>query len=544
MVLLANRYYLNETEGAELSYNLRSIRGVLNFYTVLLAAAMITFPVLIGVYDLHKAWRTIDHNLSDALDMQFTVLQRWFAINQDTVRSLAALPSVQNRNIESMFEDFRNFSRANGNFDSIAFVDAKGTPVVQSGYGINTHPELNLSDREYFKDAIEGKSHITDVIIDRTSGKPVVNFSVPLMGACGFEGLVFGSIRFNILMDKMLSTPFGATGRFLLLNSQGRPMQEAGMGEKSFSDETLSVLRSSEGHSTTCRDASGNRRLVRGRLLEGTNFFLVARIDYSEFLGPFVATMLYFVTVSAVLLFAMLFISRRLYSRVDTSLNMLFEGVLKTEHGVYDSIDTELLEEAPFELRELGIAFSSMAETVRSKTEELEFRSFHDELTGLYNRAYFEDAMHRFGSGRFDPVTVVVCDVNGLKMINDTLGHKAGDDLIVAAARAIENAGRRTDIVARIGGDEFAMLLPESTDATGEEVLRRIRSGIAEYKLGEDSLPLNIACGAATTSDQIQNIEALFAEADKQMYASKQLEKPDSKREIMEYLSSREHITS
>ena len=520
---------------------LRSIRGVLNFYTFLLAAAMIIFPVLIGVYDLQMAWRTIDRDLSYALDMQSTALQRWFAINQNIVRSLAALPSVQNRTLESMFDDFRNFSRANSNFDSIVFVDAKGSPVVQSGSGINTHPDINLSDRDYFKDAIEGKSHITDVIIGRTSGKPIVIFSIPLMGTDGFEGLVFGSIRFDTLLNSILSTPFGATGRFLLLNSQGKSMQETGMGEKSFSDETLSVLRSCEGHSASYRDTSGKKYLARVRLLERTNFFLVARMDYGEFLAPFITDMLYFLTVSAVLLFFMLFISRKLYNRVDRSLNLLFEGVFKTEQGEYNSLDPELLEEAPFELRELGIAFSSMAETVRSKTEELEFRSFHDELTGLYNRAYFEDAMRRFDSGRFNPVTVVVCDVNGLKMINDTLGHKAGDDLIVAAAHALANAGRKTDIVARIGGDEFAMLLPESTDETAGEVLRRIRAEIDKYKRGEDSLPLNIACGAATTSGRIQNIEALFSEADKQMYASKQLEKPHSKREVLDFLSSRMH---
>ena len=521
--------------------HLRSIRGVLNFYTLLLAAAMIIFPVLIGIYDLRKAWQTVDRDLSYALDMQSTSLQRWFAINQNIIRSLAALPSVQRKTFENMFEDFRNFSRANSNFDSIVFVDTKANPVVQSGSGINTHPDINLSDRRYFKDAVEGKSHISDVIIGRTSGKPIVIFSIPLIGTDGFEGLIFGSIRFDTLLNTILSTPFGATGRFLLLNSQGQSMQQTGMGDKSFSDEMFTAFRSSEGHSISYRDASGNRYLARGKQLERTNFCLVARMDYGEYLAPFITNMLYFFTVSAALLFFMLFFSRKVYKKVDKSLNLLFEGVVKTEQGEYNSLDPALLEEAPFELRELGIAFSSMAETVRGKTAELEFRSFHDELTGLYNRAYFEDAMRRFDSDRYSPVTVVVCDVNGLKMINDTLGHKAGDELIIAAAHAIANAGRKTDIVARIGGDEFAMLLPESTEATAGEVLRRIRAEIDKYKRIEDSLPLNIACGAATTSGRLQNIEALFSEADKEMYAAKQLEKPHSKREILDFLSSRMH---
>ncbi len=500
---------------------------------------MIIFPVLIGVYDLYKAWRTVDRDLSYVLDMQTTALQQWFANNQNTIRSLAALPSVRNKTFESMFEDFRNFSSANINFDSIVYVDTTGSAVVQSNSGINTHPGLNLSDRDYFRDAIAGKPHITDVIIGRTSGQPIVIFSIPLMENDRFEGLVFGSIRFDTILKTLLSTQFGDTGNFLLLNSKGKSMRET--SEEIFSEEILSELLSSNGHSIGYREASGIKYIAKGKFITNTYFYIVARMDYGEFLSPIVGNMLYFLMVSAMLLIIMPYISRRLYKRVDKSLTLLFEGVQKAEQGKYDILDPELLEEAPFELRELGIAFSSMAETIRSKTSELEFRSFHDELTGIYNRAYFEDSMRRFDSGRFDPVTVVVCDVNGLKLINDTLGHKAGDDLIVAAARTLERAARSSDIVARIGGDEFAMLLPESTNETAGHVLRRIREEVAEYKRGEQPLPLNIACGAAVSSGRIQNIEALFQEADKEMYAVKQLEKPHSKREVLEFLSARMH---
>lgn len=523
----------------QLSANLRSIRGVLHFQTVLLTAAMIIFPVFIGVYDLHKASQSVERDISYALDMQSVALQRWFSIHQNNIASIASLPSVQVKAYDDMFADFQSFSRANTNFDSIVYVNAEGRGIVTSTLGFTPRSGIDNSDREYFKDALKGKPHISDILIGRTSGKPVVIFSAPLVGDDGFQGLVFGSIRFDTLLNTILSTHFGATGQFLLLNSKGKSLQET--GENSFPIETLAALRSSNGYSVSYRDASGKRYLAKGKILEKTNFFLVARMDYGEFIAPFIGSMLYFVTVSAVLLFLMLFISRKLYKKVDRSLNLLFEGVVKTEQGEYDSLDPELLEDAPFELRELGIAFSSMAETVRSKTAELEFRSFHDELTGLYNRAYFEDAMRRFDSGRFSPVTVVVCDVNGLKMINDTLGHKAGDDLIIAAAYAVRNAGRETDVAARIGGDEFAILLPKSTEATAVEVLRRIRAEIAKFKQDKGSLPLNLACGAATTSVQIQSIEALFREADKQMYAAKQLEKPHSKREVLEYLSSRIH---
>ena len=506
---------------------------------MLLAVAMVIFPVLIGIYDLGKAWRAANRDLDHALNAQTTALQRWFGIHKNNIRSIASLPSVQARDYERMYADFQSFARTNANFDSIVYVDTGGRPRVRSESGVDTHLYLNLSDRDYFKKAEEGTPYITDVIIGRTSGIPIIIFSIPLMGDDGFQGLVFSSIRFDTLLKTILSTNFGTTGRFLLLDSKGMAVQAA--GDREFPQKAFDALRSSNGHSVSFSfsDQTGKKYLARGKMLDKTQFFLVATIEYAEFLGPFVANMLYFVTAAGVLLLAALFITRKLNTRVDRSLSHLFEGVAKAEQGQYDSLDPSLLEEAPYELRELGIAFSSMAETIRRKTSELEFRSFHDELTGLYNRAFFEDAMARFDSGRFDPVTVVVCDVNGLKLINDTLGHKAGDKLLKAAADVLEKAARKSDIIARIGGDEYALLMPKTSGDMGARIVERIDLEIAKYKEHDDSLPLNIACGAATTSGKDRNPESIFQEADKKMYASKQAERTRSRREIMEYLSSR-----
>jgi diguanylate cyclase (GGDEF)-like protein len=158
-------------------------------------------------------------------------------------------------------------------------------------------------------------------------------------------------------------------------------------------------------------------------------------------------------------------------------------------------------------------------EALQRHVESLRYLSTHDSMTGLYNRAYFETELERLGKGRHFPVSVIVADIDGLKGANDLHGHMAGDALIREAARGLSCSVRADDIVARIGGDEFAVLLPEADAATAEQVLSRI----AAFKGGgEASCPvsLSLSLGMATAQCGETLAEALKS-ADRIMYRNK-----------------------
>ena len=159
--------------------------------------------------------------------------------------------------------------------------------------------------------------------------------------------------------------------------------------------------------------------------------------------------------------------------------------------------------------------------TERKKTEEeILFLSYHDQLTGLYNRRFFEEEKKRLDTKRQLPASIIMADVDGLKYVNDNYGHEKGDKLLIAASEIIKNSCRKEDIIARIGGDEFIIFLPKTKEADALDVIYRIRKA-SRNKMLDDKINISISLGLSTKNDLNETMDHIIEQADKNMYADK-----------------------
>ncbi|HWR38299.1 MAG TPA: diguanylate cyclase [Patescibacteria group bacterium] len=167
--------------------------------------------------------------------------------------------------------------------------------------------------------------------------------------------------------------------------------------------------------------------------------------------------------------------------------------------------------------------------------EQLNYLSWHDSLTKLYNRHFFEKEISRVAAMKNWSGGAIVCDVDGLKVVNDMLGHKYGDELLIAASQAIRQSVRDADVVARTGGDEFAVIMLNADVEALEQACRRIREAAFQYnESGEQNVPLRLSCGFAATEEGAQPVYDLLRQADAAMYQDKNANRLESMTFIVE----------
>lgn len=179
------------------------------------------------------------------------------------------------------------------------------------------------------------------------------------------------------------------------------------------------------------------------------------------------------------------------------------------------------------------IVFRDFSEQ-KKRNREIEYLSYHDQLTGLYNRRFFEEELKRTDSERNLPFTIAMLDLNGLKLINDAFGHHAGDTLLLKATDAIKNTFRDHDVIARIGGDEFAVLLPLTSPDVAERRLAGLKQDLAARTI--QGVNVSISTGFATKQSAEEDVYEVLRKADHQMYQDKVSNRPVIRKDMIEQL--------
>jgi len=170
----------------------------------------------------------------------------------------------------------------------------------------------------------------------------------------------------------------------------------------------------------------------------------------------------------------------------------------------------------------IGAVVTFMDNTERKKNEEyIKYLSYHDSLTGLYNRMFFEDELKRIDTKNNLPISIIFGDVNGLKLTNDIFGHAAGDALLKKSAEILKKVCREEDIIARVGGDEFAIFLPNTEASEAEKIIDRIKNELSKEQIV--AIKCSMSMGYDTKTGTDQKIERTMENAEAGMYKVKML---------------------
>ena len=170
------------------------------------------------------------------------------------------------------------------------------------------------------------------------------------------------------------------------------------------------------------------------------------------------------------------------------------------------------------------VAISRNITVQKRHQDRIEFLSFHDQLTGLYNRRYFEEELARLDIPEKMPLCVLIADVNGLKLINDSFGHKVGDELLVKTAKILKKACENNESVSRIGGDEFIILIPNMVQDEVENLIDRIKKNCEAESVS--SVTISLSVGWELKEKIEDDIIEVFNKAEDHMYRRKLYESP------------------
>lgn len=508
------------------SITLRMTVAVCTFiilFSSLLAASALYYFKLELRETISNQQMTLLSVVAQGIDQKLTAAQKTvIEASHDVSPDMVADPEAAQRFLDSLHS-------VKSIFDNGIFLFSKDGRLIAESPFLPGRRGRDISSRQYYQKTIAtGKPVISAPFLSTHSpGTPALNITAPVLDKNGTLIAILGG-GVNLLHDNFLGdlshTRIAKNG-YLLLVSGDRTIimhpdrsriiaTKIAPGTNKLLDRALGGYEG-VGEYTNSR---GVRVLSSFKRLQSTDWVVGADYPLDEATQSVHRLERYFIVAVVVSVCVIILIVRLIMGNYTSTLVRFAEHVrqISSKNGA----DRLFKIESEDEIGLVAQTFNIMIQDQDKKNEELFYISTHDALSGLYNRAYFDDQMDRLSAGRITPISVVMADIDDLKVFNDSHGHSAGDVLITTVALILLESFRAEDIVARIGGDEFAILLPGVDAVQAGIALKRVRSLADKYAAQASGLTLSISLGCATVEDPTKLDEAL-QHADQQMYLDK-----------------------
>lgn len=413
--------------------------------------------------------------------------------------------------------------------------DARGVAIADYPV-LSDRVGTSYSDRDYIRSAVAGQSYVGRPVVGRIIGEPILPIAVPKKNARGdVQAILVGSTTLadKGLLDLLLESRIGtATGGFLLISPRDQLFVASSQpdmvltptpprGVNALHDRAMDGFR---GTGVTV-NAKGIEEVSAMVSVPSTGWFVVARIPTSEAFATVGRTQSFLRHISGLIILAFVVLS---LGGLYILLRPLFRAA---EHAHRMTLGEAPLEPLPVarndEVGYLISAFNRLLVKLNGKQTELVRMAHHDGLTGLPNRALLYDRTQQVQAQarrRNLRIALLFMDLDGFKHINDTLGHEAGDEALRQTAKRLNEVVRQDDTLARVGGDEFVLLLGglgEDAEAVACTVAAKcIHAMQAPFLISGTPCSLGVSVGIALGNGD-STLDELLLAADQAMYQAK-----------------------
>lgn len=506
---------------------------------LLLALCMVIFGAVVRYYVLTNFLR---EDLSSVVEGQQLTLATYVA--KDIDYKLVQRQLMLDRLADSVPTDLltqpqqlQTWLKAHYEFQTLFTADL----FIVSGKGrlLANFPEpvdTDFAERDYIRAGLAGRSLIGQPALDKATQTPILPMSAPIKNAAGEVQAVLVGVSVlgaTGLLDSLLQSRVGdATGDFLLVFPESRLYIESSSrdvrlnptsapGVNALHDRAMAGFR---GTGLTL-NSKGVEEVAAIAAVPSANWFIVARLPASEAFATVTRTQ-HFLMKGAV--FSILFFA----TFASIGLYFVFRHLFRAAEQA-DRMTRDELPHAPLavvrddEVGHLISAFNRLLLKLNDKQDELKKIAHHDTLTGLCNRHHLSGRLRQVLSlarRTGTQVGLLFMDLDGFKHINDTLGHEAGDEVLRQVARRFSSVVRESDTLARIGGDEFVVLLSDlGVDA--EQTLSRVATQCIEalsapFFISGTVCIVGVSIGIALGDGQ-SSADTLLLAADRVMYQAK-----------------------
>lgn len=456
------------------------------------------------------------------------------SICMDWARWDDAYEFMENKNEEFIESNLVDETFAGYKLGFIIFADNDGNIVYGKGYNFVLNKEIELSKELLSHINKESPILSNNRDISSRSGLlmidnfPILISSVPITTSTGE-----GEIRGNIIMGK-------------LLGYESKKVFQGIIGfDISFENVIENSRRGILPMNNEALNAAGLKiRKVDNSVIEeeayiidiyGNNILKIVigmpRIIYRDGVESYKIFLYTFSICMILIMLAVVFFTEKF---LIGRLAALDKFVYKV--SVEKNTDSRIHIGGNDEISNLAEGINSMLSSIGKSVEDIKYLSYHDQLTGVYNRAYFNDRLKYLEEHGQLPLTIIMGDANGLKLANDAFGHREGDKLLIKVAEILQRICVKSDTIARIGGDEFIVML----QGVDEIEAGRLCSSIRKYCESLDEKPIrpSIALGAATRNSTDEDIIRIIDIAEERMYKNKLLEAHSTRHAIIASLES------